>query len=54
VSGESSWSDIAGWWVAEVDDDPAYRQVVLPLLLDVLEPPGRGSATSTPAAGRVG
>jgi SAM-dependent methyltransferase len=38
VTAISSWSAIAEWWVAEIDDDPAYGEVVLPLLLEVLEP----------------
>lgn len=30
------------WWVAEVAEDPAYEEVVTPLLLDVLQPePGK-------------
>lgn len=37
-----SWSDLAEWWLSEIADDPAYPEVVTPLLADVLEPePGR-------------
>ena len=33
-----SWSDLAGWWLEEVSDDPAYESVVTPLLIEVLAP----------------
>ncbi len=33
-----SWSDISDWWLSEVADDPAYEEVVTPLLLEVLRP----------------
>jgi SAM-dependent methyltransferase len=37
-----SWSGLFEWWVAEIAEDPAYEEVVTPLLLDVLRPqPGR-------------
>ncbi len=32
------WSDAAGWWLAEIAADPAYEEVVTPLLLDLLAP----------------
>ena len=34
-----TWDEeTAEWWVGEVSSDPAYREVVVPLLVDVLEP----------------
>lgn len=34
-----SWGDdLAAWWLAEVVADPAYREVVVPLALDLLGP----------------
>lgn len=33
-----NWADLGGWWLEEIDDDPAYESVVTPLLLEVLEP----------------
>lgn len=33
-----SWSHLTEWWLSEVADDPAYTEVVTPLLLDILEP----------------
>jgi SAM-dependent methyltransferase len=33
-----SWTDLGDWWLSEVEDDPAYSEVVTPLLLDVLRP----------------
>ena len=36
------WEDLAGWWTEEVADDPAYRNQVLPLLLDLLDPKPNG------------
>jgi SAM-dependent methyltransferase len=33
-----SWSHLTEWWLSEVANDPAYEQVVTPLLLDVLRP----------------
>lgn len=33
-----SWSDLAGWWLSEIADDPAYESVVTPALVDILEP----------------
>ena len=35
----SSWGDgLSDWWVDEVRSDPAYRDAVVPLLLEVLDP----------------
>lgn len=34
----SNWEDLAGWWMQEVTDDPAYQDEVLPLLLGLLDP----------------
>lgn len=33
-----SWNDLGPWWLREVSDDPAYEDIVTPLLLDVLRP----------------
>jgi SAM-dependent methyltransferase len=33
-----SWTDLTSWWLDEIATDPAYEEVVTPLLLDVLEP----------------
>jgi SAM-dependent methyltransferase len=33
-----SWYELSEWWIDEVVDDPAYQEVVTPLLLDVLKP----------------
>jgi SAM-dependent methyltransferase len=34
-----NWDDrLAAWWVGEVAADPAYRDIVVPLALDVLAP----------------
>jgi SAM-dependent methyltransferase len=33
-----SWSGLFEWWVGEIAEDPAYEEVVTPLLLDVLQP----------------
>lgn len=33
-----SWRDLGSWWIAEVATDPAYEQVVTPLILDALKP----------------
>ena len=33
------WIDLAGWWMAEADD-PAYREAVVPLFLEVFRPQG--------------
>lgn len=37
-----NWADLGSWWLAEVEEDPAYEGVVTPLLMEVLDPmPGR-------------
>ncbi len=33
-----SWSDAAHWWLEEIATDPAYEEVVTPLLIDMLAP----------------
>ena len=33
-----SWSDLTDWWLEEIASDPAYDQMVTPMLLDVLDP----------------
>lgn len=33
-----SWSELSRWWVDEVAGDPAYEQVVTPMLLEALRP----------------
>ncbi len=33
-----NWSELSGWWLEEIETDPAYETVVTPLLLDVLRP----------------
>lgn len=38
-----SWSDLTEWWLAEVVDDPAYAEVITPLLLEIF-PPQAGHA----------
>jgi len=30
-----TWSDMGEWWLTELEDDPAYEEVVTPMLLDV-------------------
>ncbi|MGH8874498.1 MAG: class I SAM-dependent methyltransferase [Acidimicrobiia bacterium] len=32
------WPALADWWVAEVSSDPAYREEVVPLVVDLLDP----------------
>ncbi len=32
-----SWSELSDWWLSEVADDPAYEEVVTPLLIDALQ-----------------
>jgi SAM-dependent methyltransferase len=32
------WSRLAGWWLSELADDPAYDEEVLPLALELLAP----------------
>ena len=35
----TGWGDdLAAWWVAEIADDPAYRDEVMPLALDLMDP----------------
>lgn len=37
-----SWSGLGQWWRDELADDPAYEEIVTPLLVEVLDPrPGR-------------
>lgn len=31
--------DLAAWWVAEIESDPAYREVVLPMVADLVGSP---------------
>jgi SAM-dependent methyltransferase len=39
----SGWSEgLADWWRGEVHDDPAYREIVTPLILDLVGPPAGG------------
>ena len=33
-----SWSELSDWWLEELASDPAYEEVVTPLLLDVFSP----------------
>jgi SAM-dependent methyltransferase len=33
-----TWSELGEWWVSEIADDPAYEDVVTPMLLDILRP----------------
>lgn len=34
-----SWGDdLAGWWLDEVSGDPAYREEIVPLALELIEP----------------
>lgn len=35
---EISWSKLADWWEGEVSNDPAYEEVVTPLLIRILGP----------------
>lgn len=37
-----SWSGLFEWWVGEIAEDPAYEEVVTPLLLEVLQPEPNG------------
>jgi SAM-dependent methyltransferase len=32
-----TWDDLADWWTAEVEDDPAYEGDVHPILIELLE-----------------
>jgi len=33
-----TWNDMGEWWLSELDGDPAYEEVVTPMLLDILQP----------------
>lgn len=33
-----TWSELGEWWVDEITTDPAYEQVVTPMLLEALHP----------------
>lgn len=33
-----TWSELFEWWLSEVQNDPAYQEVVTPLLLEILHP----------------
>jgi SAM-dependent methyltransferase len=35
----TGWEGLADWWLSEVDDDPAYRDDVLPLALELFTAP---------------
>jgi SAM-dependent methyltransferase len=35
-----NWSDLSAWWLSELESDPAYAEVVTPLLLEIFEPQG--------------
>ena len=49
-----SWSDLTEWWLEEVTGDPAYEQIVTPLLLEVLVPePGASYLDVGCGEGRV-
>lgn len=49
----AKWSDLAEWWLEEVDD-PAYAEEVLPLMLRMLDPqPGELYADLGCGEGRV-
>ena len=32
------WVELGDWWLEEIIDDPAYEAVVIPLLIEVLDP----------------
>jgi SAM-dependent methyltransferase len=38
----TSWDALAGWWESEILDDPAYREDILPMLVDLARVPIRG------------
>jgi SAM-dependent methyltransferase len=38
-----SWDRLADWWLVEISEDPAYEDVVTPLLLEVLDPEPRST-----------
>jgi SAM-dependent methyltransferase len=33
-----TWPDLEEWWLGEIGDDPAYEEVLTPLLVEVLQP----------------
>jgi SAM-dependent methyltransferase len=33
-----TWSEMGEWWLTELEGDPAYEEVVTPILFEVLEP----------------
>ncbi len=33
-----SWTELGEWWLSEVEGDPAYEEVVTPLLVEIMEP----------------
>ncbi len=33
-----TWSEMGEWWLTELEGDPAYEEVVTPMLLDVFSP----------------
>ena len=35
---DTDWENLAGWWREEVAADPSYRDEVLSVLLDLLDP----------------
>ena len=37
-----SWTDLSEWWLGEVRTDPAYEEVVTPLLLEIFGDIGEG------------
>ncbi len=49
-----SWSDLTEWWLSEVESDPAYEEVVTPLLIEILQPePGLTYLDAGCGEGRV-
>lgn len=49
-----SWSELTDWWLSEVESDPAYEQVVTPLLMEILQPePGLTYLDAGCGEGRV-
>lgn len=34
----ATWEGLAEWWLAELEEDPAYEQEVAPLIVDLLAP----------------
>jgi SAM-dependent methyltransferase len=49
-----SWSDLTDWWLDEIATDPAYDEVVTPMLLEVLSPePGTSYLDLGCGEGRV-